>query len=60
MQKSRRNFIGYLSILGISSFTGFSLTSSPLQASPIPLKVNHFNNDAHRIHDDAFDPDGWL
>ena len=49
-----------MSILGISSFTGFSLSSSALQASPIPLNTKHFDNDAHRIHDDAFDPDGWL
>jgi ABC-type Fe3+-siderophore transport system permease subunit len=53
MQKSRRNFMTYMSILGISSFAGFSLTASTQQASPISLSTSQIDND-------AFDPDGWL
>ena len=54
MDKSRRNFIGYMSVLGVVGFSGV-----PLQAKPAK-EVFFTPVDTIDLSDDAFDPDGWL
>ena len=53
IDRARRNFIHYLSILGIVGVSGISL-----QAQPLSIRENNDIN----IHplDSEFDPDGWL
>jgi hypothetical protein len=53
MQKSRRNFMGYMSILTIAGFSGMSLQASSFSYADNASIVEH-----HDIH--TFDPDGWL
>ncbi len=51
MNKSRRNFIGYMSILGFAGVSGMSLqaaTYTPIES------IGHTRFDAE------FDPEGWL
>jgi len=52
MQTSRRTFLQYISIMGLTSLSGFSLFA----------KETHFNVDnIGSIHmDEYFDPDEWL
>jgi hypothetical protein len=55
MNKSRRNFMGYMSVLGIIGFSGLPLQAKPIENSsftPVGTGID--------LSDDAFDPDGWL
>ncbi len=54
MDKSRRKFISYISILGIVGMSGLSLQAMEFNADE-GVYVDHSHLD-----DDAFDPDGWL
>lgn len=53
MDKARRMFMGYISILGIVGFSGISL-----QAQPLHVGVDEGVCEGYR--DSEFDPDGWL
>jgi len=54
MQTTRRNFLKYASIVGITSLTGISLyaKSPDYQAQPEEIGATHM--------DEYFDPDSWL
>jgi hypothetical protein len=51
IDRARRSFMSYLSIMGFVGISGISL-----QAQPLPI------DDTINIHplDSEFDPDGWL
>jgi hypothetical protein len=52
MQTARRNFLKYSSILGLLSFSGFSLFA---KETAVP-----FDSIGSTHMDEFFDPDGWL
>jgi len=52
MNKSRRNFISYMSILGFAGVSGMSLQAYSF--APIGESLGHTRFDSE------FDPDGWL
>ncbi len=54
MNKSRRNFIGYMSVLGVVGFSGLPLEARATKDTVfMPIDgIDRSNN--------AFDPDGWL
>ena len=51
MNKSRRNFISYMSILGIAGASGISLQAHTF---------NPVESLGHTRFDVEFDPEGWL
>ena len=54
MDRSRRKFIGFISVLGAASLSGISLIASEgFAANGVYVDHSHVSND-------AFDPDGWL
>ena len=56
MNQKRRTFLSYISILGIASFGSLtSLNALTFNASKDSVYVDH-----SQVHDDMFDPDGWL
>ena len=55
MDKSRRNFIGYMSILGVVGLSGLPVYAKPAgNTSFTPIDDGIDRSDA------SFDPDGWL
>ena len=52
MDKSRRKFIGFVSVVGLVSLSGLSLVAGSLDEG---VYVDHSH-----VSDDAFDPDSWL
>jgi len=57
MDKRRREFLGYLSILGVAGLT----STTPLGALTFDATKNSgVYVDHSHVHDDNFDPDGWL
>ncbi len=59
MDKSRRNFIGYVTILGVTSLSGLSLSPETSQDNFIsPTKG--IDNTYINVDHESFDPDGWL
>ncbi|RUM72383.1 MAG: hypothetical protein DSZ10_05015 [Sulfurovum sp.] len=52
MQIERRNFLQYLSVLGVLGITGTSLLGSEPKYAFESIGLTYM--------DDAFDPDGWL
>ncbi len=52
MDRSRRRFIGYISVLGAASLSGIDLIAFE--------RVEGVYVDHSHVSDDAFDPDGWL
>ena len=52
MDKSRRNFIGYVTILGVTSLSGLSLSKENSKDTD--------NREHIDSHYESFDPDGWL
>ncbi len=52
MNRARRNFIRYVSVMGIISISGLSLHAMDFDEG---VYVDH-----SLLDDDAFDPDGWL
>ena len=59
MDKSRRNFIGYVAILGVTSLSGLSLLQESSQDNFIsPTKGT--DNEYIDVDHESFDPDGWL
>jgi len=52
MQTARRNFLKYTSVLGLMSFSGFSLFAQTPQSQLETVGATHM--------DEHFDPEGWL
>ncbi len=59
MDNSRRNFIGYITILGVTSLSGFSLFKETSQDNFISLSKG-IDNEYINVDNESFDPDGWL
>jgi hypothetical protein len=56
MNQKRREFLSYISILGVAGLTA----STPLGALTFSAAEEGVYVDQSHVHDDAFDPDGWL